>query len=201
MTVSPKLPPGCLIRPAHPRDRVALRNLLTQFRQEVLPPTSQSEWTLRVVAGGLLGAVGIHVGLALGWQRLLHLLVGPGVVVGLGALIAILATWNDDGKNFWVIEHDQQLIACAKLRQHPHYSLLHDVYVTPEWRSQGLGSHLVSHLSTQAIKPLYLTCLPKLTQFYMRLGFMPVAAKSLSPLIQYDLGIPGRFEVIPLVLR
>ena len=110
-------------------------------------------------------------------------------------------TWNDDWKNFWVIEHDDQLIACAKLRQYQQYSLLHDVYVVPEWRSQGLGSELVTHVGRQATKPLYLTCLPKLTQFYMRLGFMPIASKSLSPLIQYDLGIPGRFEVIPLVLR
>ncbi|MDX2231440.1 MAG: GNAT family N-acetyltransferase [Leptolyngbyaceae cyanobacterium bins.349] len=201
MTVFHALPPGCVIRPASPRDRAALHALLTQFRQEVLPPTSSSEWTFRIVAGSLVGGLGLHLWWSLGWQRLLNLLLGPGILVGLGMLTAICVTWNDDWKNFWVIEYRGQLIACAKLRRHQYYSLLHDVYVIPEWRSQGLGSHMVSHLGTQATRPLYLTCLPKLTQFYLRLGFMPISSKALSPLIQYDLGIPGRLEVIPLVLR
>ncbi|MDX2241202.1 MAG: GNAT family N-acetyltransferase [Leptolyngbyaceae cyanobacterium bins.302] len=201
MTVSFSLPPGCTIRRACPTDRASLHHLLIQFRQEVLPPTSQTEWTLRIIAGGLLGGMGIHVALWLGWQRFINLLLGPGAIVGVGVLAAAWITWNEDWKNFWVIEHQHQLVACAKLRCHPNYSLLHDVYVVPEWRSQGLGSHMVSYLGTQATKPLYLTCMPNLRQFYLRLGFMPVSSKTLSPLIQYDLGIPGRIQVIPLVLK
>ncbi|EKQ67167.1 acetyltransferase, N-acetylglutamate synthase [Leptolyngbyaceae cyanobacterium JSC-12] len=201
MTASFSLPSGCIIRPAQATDRTTIRNLLTQFRQEILPPVSQAEWTMRIVAVGLLGGVGIHLGLTLGLQSLWNLLWGPGVVVGLGILTAAFVNWQGEWENFWVIEYHNQLVACAKLRQHQRYSLLHDVYVLPEWRSQGLGSFLVAHLGEQANKPLYLTCLPKLTQFYMRLGFRPVSTKTLSPLIQYDLGIPGRMEVIPLVLR
>lgn len=201
MTVSFSLPPGCTIRPARPTDRVALQTLLHQFRQEILPPVTQMEWAIRVLSGGILGGVGIHLTLTMGLQRIINLLIGPGLVVGLGVLVAVWVGWNEYWKNFWVIEHGQHLVACAKLRRYDTYSLLHDVYVVPEWRSQGVGSHLVTHLGTQAIKPLYLTCLPKLAQFYLRLGFLPVSVKTLSPLIKYDLGIPGRLEVIPLVLR
>jgi len=201
MTVSLSFASESCIRPARPGDRVAIRHLLTCFRQEVLPPTSRAEWTMRFVAGGLLGGTGIYLGFALGWQRFINLLIGGSVAVGLGLLMATIVTWNDDWQHFWVIEIDGQLVACAKLRRHTHYSLLHDVYVVPEWRSQGLGSRLVACVGMQATKPLYLTCMPQLMQFYLRLGFMPVSSKSLSPLIQYDLGIPGRFEVVPLVLR
>lgn len=200
MTVSFSLPPGCLIRPASPTDRSALHTLLQQFRREVLPPVTQTEWTFRILAGGLFGGLGIHLGFMLGMQRFINLLVGSGMAIGLGVVVAIIATWNDSWKHFWVIESNHQLVACAKLRQHNTYSLLHDVYVVPEWRSRGIGSHLVAHLGTQAVKPLYLTCLPKLSPFYRRLGFMPVSTKSLSPMIRADLGIPGRLGVIPLVL-
>lgn len=201
MTVLSSMPPGCTIRRACPTDRATLQNLLTQFRQEVLPPVSKIDWLLRLITGALLVGIGIQLGFSLGWDRFANLLLAPTVIVGVAVLAATFLTWNDSWKNFWVIEHQHQLIACAKLRCYPHYSLLHDVYVVPEWRSQGLGSRLVSHLGTQATKPLYLTCLPKLAQFYLRLGFTPVSSKSLSPLIQYDLGIPGRLQVIPLVLR
>jgi GNAT superfamily N-acetyltransferase len=201
MTVLFSLPPGCTVRPARSSDRLALQNLLHQFRQEVLPPTTQTEWIVRILIAGLVGGLGIHLTLTMGMQRVIHLLMGPSVVVGLSVLVATWFSWNEYWKNFWVIEHNYQLVACAKLRCYDTYSLLHDVYVVPEWRSQGIGSHLVAHLGKQANKPLYLTCLPKLAQFYLRLGFMPVAAKTLSPLIKYDLGIPGRLDVIPLVLR
>lgn len=201
MTVLFSLPAGCTLRPARPNDRVAIRNLLNQFRQEVLPQPSRTEWTLQVLTGGLLGGVGIHLGLSLGFKQLFNMLFAPGLAIGLGITIATLVTWNENWENFWVIECDKTLLACAKLRSYKQYSLLHDVYVVPEWRSQGLGSYLVAHLGTQAQKPLYLTCLPSLKQFYIRLGFMPISSKSLSPLIQYDLGIHGRFEVVPLVLK
>lgn len=156
---------------------------------------------MRILAGGLLGGITLHLTFTMGVQRVLQLLLGPGIFVGLGLLTATILTWNDQWQNFWVIEHSHQLVACAKLRRYETYSLLHDVYVSPEWRSQGIGSHLVAHLGTQAQKPLYLTCLPKLAQFYFRLGFIPIATKTLPPLIKYDLGIPGRLDVIPLVLR
>lgn len=196
------LPPGCTIRPARALDRTAIHHLLDQFRQEILPPRSPSEQVLRLLAIALLGAGGAYLVGATGWQRTFNLLLGPTAVLGLAIALVLVITWNSDWENFWVAEHHHQIIGCAKLRRCNHYSLLHDVYVVPEWRSRGLGSSLVAHLGQQALRPLYLTCIPRLVPFYGRLGFTEVAAKSLPRMVQYELGlIQGPFEVVALALR
>ncbi len=201
MTQSFSLPPDCLLRPACAADKPLIRKLLNQFRQEMLPNASLMEWLLRGSLVGLMVGFIAVLAISFGWQRMISLLAGPTIVVGIGLLIVLVFTWNEDWENFWVIEHNSAIVACAKLRRTSRYSLLHDLYVLPEWRSQGLGSYLVHSLGSQAAKPLYLTCLPRLAQFYLRLGFIPVSANTLSPLLQFDLGLPGRLEVMPLVLR
>jgi amino-acid N-acetyltransferase len=178
-----------------------IRKLLKQFRKEVLPPTSPTRWIAKLLALALLLAIGGYLAIAISPEMLVNLLAGPALVLGMGILLAIGITWNEEWENFWVIEHQQNIVACAKLRRYSRYSLLHDLYVVPEWRSQGLGSHLVYCLGKQATKPLYLTCLPGLVQFYHRLGFAPVSSKNLPPLLQYDLGIPDRLDVVPLMLK
>lgn len=195
------LPPGCSLRPARAADRAAIHQLLNQFRQEILPPRSPSEQVLSLFAIALVGAGGAYLLGTLGWQRALNLVLGPSAVIGLAIAFALIITWNSDWEDFWVVESQHQIIACAKLRRCHHYSLLHDVYVVPEWRSQGLGSSFVFYLGQQAPKPLYLTCIPKLMPFYLRLGFREVAAKSLPRTVQYELGlVKGRFEVVALML-
>jgi N-acetylglutamate synthase-like GNAT family acetyltransferase len=201
MTKSFSLPTGCLLRPACAADKPGIRKLLQQFRQEVVPPVTLGDWILRAAIVGCGGLLTGYLAIALGLSSLLNLLAGFAAVVGIGALLTLIITWNEDWENFWIIEQGSTILACAKLRRQNRYSLLHDLYVLPEWRSQGLGSYLVHQVSTQATKPLYLTCLPKLVQFYLQFGFTPVSVHTLSPLLQYELGIPGRFEVVPLVLR
>jgi GNAT superfamily N-acetyltransferase len=195
------LPPEFTLRPACATDRVMIRALLKAFRQEVVPPISWAEWGLRFLSAGLLFLAGGWLTLTIGIQWLLRLLVIPAIMILFGIIITLMFTWNEDWVNFWVIEHNGKLVACAKLRCYPRYSLLHDLFVLPEWRNHQLGSCLVAQIGKKATKPLYLTCLPSLMQFYMRLGFMPVLTKTLSPLLQYDLGIPGRVDVVPLVLK
>jgi N-acetylglutamate synthase-like GNAT family acetyltransferase len=195
------LPPGCLVRRAQLSDRGMIRHLLEAFRREVLPQISRVERLLKGFALLLLLALVIALFANLEFQAVFNLLMAPAIALTLGLIIAYWLTNNDDWLHFWVVEQDGVLIACAKLRNHSRYSLLHDLYVLPEWRAQGVGSYLVTHLAGHATKPLYLTCLPTLVQFYLRLGFTPVAPKSLSPLLQYDLGIPGRFDVVALVLQ
>ncbi len=201
MTISRPLPPHCTLRPAAAHDRAAIQSLLTQFRREVLPPPSWADRVWRGLAIAVLLGLGVQLTGMLGLNAMMNVLVAPAIAIGLGFLAALILTWNDDWKNFWIIEHHHQLIACAKLRQTSDYSLLHDVYVTPAWRKQGLGSYLVTAVGHYAQKPLYLTCFPPLLQFYLQLGFTPVTIKALSPLIRYELGIPNHPEVIPLVLK
>ncbi len=200
MTATCVLPPNCTIRPAHAADRSLIRQLLNNFRQEVLPPPSRTDVVMRWLVWMVLGLGGLYLTLLVGPETLLHLLAGPAIVLAIGILVALLFTWNDDWRDFWVIEHEGTIVACAKLRCHSRYSVLHDVYVIPQQRSQGLGSYLVQYLGPQAIRPLYLSCMPNLVRFYNRLGFTPVAVTKLPSLLQYDLGIPGRFEVVPLKL-
>lgn len=200
MTKTHVLPPNCIIRPARSADRSLIRQLLNDFRQEVLPPPSPTDVFMKWVVWISLAIGGLCLTLLVGPGALLHLLAGPTIVLAIGILVALIFSWNDDWEDFWVIEHDRTVVACAKLRCHSRYSVLHDVYVVPQWRSQGLGSHLVNHVGQQATRPLYLSCMPNLVEFYHRLGFTPVASTKLPPLLQYDLGIPGRFEVVPLKL-
>lgn len=200
MTETRVLPPHCILRPARSLDRSLIRRLLNDFRQEVLPPPSTADVLMKWVIWVFLILGGLCLTRLLGPGTLLNLLAGPAIVLVIGVFIALLFTWNDDWEDFWVIEHKQTIIACAKLRRHSRYSVLHDVYVVPHWRSRGLGSYLVKHLGQQATRPLYLSCMPNLVKFYNRLGFTPVAPAKLPPLLQYDLGIPGRFEVVPLKL-
>lgn len=200
MTKTRVLPSNYIIRPARSLDRSLIRRLLNDFRQEVLPPPSATDVFMQWVIWFFLATGGLCLTILIGPRTLLHLLTGPAIILAIGVFVALLFTWNDDWEDFWVIEHEQTIIACAKLRCHARYSVLHDVYVVPQWRSQGLGSYLVNHMGQQAIRPLYLSCMPNLVKFYNRLGFTPVASTKLPPLLQYDLGIPGRFEVVPLKL-
>jgi N-acetylglutamate synthase-like GNAT family acetyltransferase len=150
---------------------------------------------------GLLGVVGIYAAIVPGsWRSILNFLIAPVAFASLVGWLLLQVVLQREWMHYWVIETDNHLVACAKLQCHPAYSVLFDLYVATEWRGRGLGSHLVRHLSQQATKPLYLACLPARLPFYRRLGFVPVVGKKLPPLLQYDLGIPTRPGIIPLML-
>jgi len=75
---------------------------------------------------------------------------------------------------FWVIETEEQIIACGQLRQFPGAQELGSLVVARPWRGQGLGSYLSDHLIAQAHQPLFLECLgQRLTRFYQHRGFVP----------------------------
>ncbi|UBF25412.1 GNAT family N-acetyltransferase [Kovacikia minuta CCNUW1] len=91
---------------------------------------------------------------------------------------------------FWVIEHEKQVIACGQLRSFPKAQELGSLVVAPQWRGQGLGTYLTQHLIQQATQPLYLECLgKKLVQFYTRLGFVPVPWQELPPSLKRKFGL------------
>lgn len=77
---------------------------------------------------------------------------------------------------FWVVECNEQLVACGQLRSFADAQELGSLVVMRPWRGQGLGMGLTQHLIQQATQPLYLECLGnRLVQFYTRLGFVPIA--------------------------
>ncbi|HEY9906796.1 MAG TPA: GNAT family N-acetyltransferase [Thermosynechococcaceae cyanobacterium] len=196
----PALPAECVLRPANAADQPLIQRLLTNLEQETRSDTVLSSWFGKGLGFGLLGLVGIYALIVPGGLRsLLRLLMLPILIVSAGAVLLNLSLQRE-WKQYWVIEANGYLVACAKLQRQGNYSVLYDLYVVPDWRKRGIGSHLVSYLGQQATKPLYLACLPTRLSFYRRLGFAPIAPKQLPGLLQYDLGLPTRRGIIPLVL-
>lgn len=93
-------------------------------------------------------------------------------------------------QQFWVIEHQNQIIACGQLRNFGNAQELGSVVVDPQWRQCGLGTYLCQHLIQQATQPLYLECLgSQLAKFYKNLGFLPVAWWELPPSLKAKFGL------------
>jgi amino-acid N-acetyltransferase len=93
-------------------------------------------------------------------------------------------------QQFWVIEHQNTVIACGQLRNFTNVQELGSVVVDPQWRHRGLGTYLCQHLIQQATQPLYLECLGKqLATFYRKLGFLPVAWSELPPSLKPKFGL------------
>lgn len=194
------LPTGCILRPARAEDREEIRWLLKSLERELSPNKSAAPWLAWILLLSLAAWFSVQGANSSGFRLLMQILFSA---VGVGAIV-ILATIfisiQYDWTHYWVIEHQGNLLACAKLQRQNGYSVLFDLYVIPDWRGQGLGSHLVSYLGQRATKPLYLACLPARLPFYQRLGFSQVAAKRLPLLLQYDLGLPTRPGIVPLIM-
>ncbi len=107
-------------------------------------------------------------------------------------------------QQFWVIEFENNIIACGQLRNFSEVQELGSLVVAKKWRNSGLGSFLTQHLIEQATQPVYLECLgKKLVEFYTKLGFividfpdLPASIKSkfkISQLGKKIIGVPVTF--------
>ncbi|PZD74360.1 Amino-acid acetyltransferase [Acaryochloris thomasi RCC1774] len=77
---------------------------------------------------------------------------------------------------FWVVEHQQEIIACGQLRHFAEAQELGSLVVASAWRGQGIGSFLTQWLIEQATSSLYIECLgDKLAEFYTPFGFVAVS--------------------------
>jgi N-acetylglutamate synthase-like GNAT family acetyltransferase len=182
------------IRPAIAQDKWQIQKLLSYFEPDDAPRPRQ----LHHLVLFLLTALGVNFIVLIGVRFLL-------VVIGLVSF-ALLFSWlnvvfSQEWQKFWVIEQKGRIVACGKLCEYVTYSVLYNVLVVPECRRQGMGSALVKHLIAQATKPLYLACFSNKIGFYARLGFVQVRSSDLSPMLQHELGISTRSEIVPLVLR
>jgi N-acetylglutamate synthase-like GNAT family acetyltransferase len=194
-------PPNYTIRPAITHDKWQIRRLLSNFDQEA-PPRPFADFSqgtrLYYLVLFFLTALGINFFFLLG----IRFLIGVAGLALLAALLSLLnVVFSQEWRKFWIIEQNGQVVACGKLCEYVTYSMLYNVLVLPEYRSQGLGSALVKHLTGQATKPLYLACSPAKIGFYTRLGFVQMRSSDLSPMLRHELGISTRPEIVPLVLR
>ena len=93
-------------------------------------------------------------------------------------------------QQFWLIECEDNVVACGQLRHFLDAQELGSLVVIPAWRRRGLGSYLTQHLIEEATKPLYLECLGnELTKFYSRFGFVPVSWQELPRSVQTKFGL------------
>lgn len=94
-------------------------------------------------------------------------------------------------QQFWVIECEDELVACGQLRNFSGAQELSSLVVVPAWRHRGLGSYLTTHLIQAATEPLYLECLgEKLAMFYARLGFIPVSLQDVPSSLKFKFALP-----------
>ncbi|MEA5505244.1 GNAT family N-acetyltransferase [Halotia wernerae UHCC 0503] len=93
-------------------------------------------------------------------------------------------------QKFWVIECNEDLVACGQLRNFSSVQELGSLVVARAWRNRGLGTFLTQHLINTATQPLYLECLgERLVKFYSRFGFVPVTFEDLPQSLKGKFGI------------
>lgn len=73
-----------------------------------------------------------------------------------------------------VLKHGNRIVACARLRPIGALTLLTGMLVSPDYRGQRLGHHLLQHMRPQFIAHKTFTfALPHLANFYHQHGFNP----------------------------
>ncbi|MDY6939115.1 MAG: GNAT family N-acetyltransferase [Cyanobacteriota bacterium] len=100
-------------------------------------------------------------------------------------------------QQFWTIECEGTVVACAQLRQFSQAQELGSLVVIPPWRGRGLGTYLVQYLVERATQPLYLECLgTQLERFYTRLGFVPISWSELPRSLKLKFGISQLARIV-----
>jgi GNAT superfamily N-acetyltransferase len=177
------VPSNCILRPCQIQDLRRLAWLDRQFTHRHRPDSTR-RW--RNFAA--LAFLGFSIFVALKDLRLLAM-----IMLGFAPIYLIFAWigWvtrhppSQDWVDYWVIESDQDLVACAKWRHYDSYSHLVNLYVEPRWRKQGLGASLVERLLGQTTQPIYVISDHTSVGFFRRFGFQP---------IDWD-DLPGNFPI------
>ncbi|OUC14912.1 MAG: hypothetical protein B0A82_09645 [Alkalinema sp. CACIAM 70d] len=193
------LPQEFVIRPASRRDTRSIAHLTRALASLAFQPASnpsvqalakslalpETGWGYFSLAMTIAIAIyALHTfpeptGLVFAWLILLVSLVL------LSMLILPWVNWSD----YWVVEHQGHIIACAKLYLNPTHSEVYDVFVQPYWRGKGLGAALIQTLIQEATIPIYLASLPTTVSFYQKLGFAPIEPRHLEPTLRTRLSL------------
>jgi ribosomal protein S18 acetylase RimI-like enzyme len=91
----------------------------------------------------------------------------------------ILLILRSISANTWLFECKHHIVASVKLFIYPQSIILMNLYVTPMYRRQGIGSALVNYIKHRFSQPIYLTCIPSLVTYYKRLGFVSISSDRL----------------------
>jgi N-acetylglutamate synthase-like GNAT family acetyltransferase len=192
--------PSFYLRPANANDRSQLHALTRQLHQSAIAQPVWPAWWVGFSLTLLLVIV---------WQAP-HLFIAALVSsspIWISILLALLIAQREQQKQYdryWVVEHHQQLIGCGRIDQHPQHAEIYDLFVRPEWRTQGIGHRIMTQLIAQTETPIYLASLPAAVNFYQRLGFTAIAPTELPPLLANRLSLHSpryrRVGLQPMVL-
>ncbi|WP_339410161.1 GNAT family N-acetyltransferase [Pseudomonas sp. EA_35y_Pfl2_R5] len=78
------------------------------------------------------------------------------------------------GAQLWVAE-DREIVAALCLHKVAHGHWLTSLLVDSTRRGQGVARLLIATALTDCATPVWLFCHPQLSDFYLRLGFIPCA--------------------------
>lgn len=193
MTSRFSLPANCVVRPAEKADRWALQRLVFLLIQSEALGFDARLLAYRLTSICLLiGLLRLQVWLLkeLPLPMLQALLIGGIITTGTWAIASLfvlvlyillvptepLFNWS----MYWVIECDNQPVACAALTSGKDFCVLYHVVVAKAWRRRSLASYLVNQLVQKSQFPIYLVCKPQRTSFYTQFGFVPVSWQELT---------------------
>jgi N-acetylglutamate synthase-like GNAT family acetyltransferase len=160
------------VRPSQAQDRQRLAALDRAWAEAAAPSTTKY-W--RNVAA--LAFLVFCIGVALKDVKLLAM-----VLLAFAPLYGVLGWFywlsqnppKRDWINYWVVECDGKIQACAKWEHYDAYSLLQQLYVVPKWRLHGLGRLLLECLVNQANQPIYVVSDRQHRVFFTHFGFVPL---------------------------
>jgi GNAT superfamily N-acetyltransferase len=199
------VPAECIMRPSQIRDLRQLAGLDRRLTAELNSDNHPDRW--RNFAA--LAFLTFSIVVALKDLKLLGL-----ILLGFAPIYCIFG-WlhyltqhppNQEWGNYWVVECNDRLIACAKWQHYASYSELQQLYVVPKWRFHGLGSSLTDRLISQTDQPIYILSDRKSDRFFTRFGFVAIDWDDLPPNFPVpEFTVPGlersRQDLIPMVRR
>ena len=201
MAKSYSLPPECILRPARPTDRVAIRMLAYRLSKWAIPASSHSQLIPQEIAVILAIAVAttLLTFLILKITGITNNLTDLEIFVCriffwlamiLPFLIEYLVIFQSKSSECFVVACNGRLVAYAILFHQHKLTVLQYLFVAPSFRKQGIGSYLIQSLTQKTHKPLFLWSLPNKVRFYTSLGFVP-AKQLFSTQIRHKLKLFG----------
>lgn len=177
--VSSPVLPQCRLRPALASDRRQIRELTRRLQQVAVPA---SKW--QSFGGWVL--IGLLTFLCLRYPQMgAALLVSATPLIAVVVLALMLADRDQQQQyeRYWVMEYNGQIVGCGRIDIHPQHSEIYDLFVSPAWRSGGVGRSIIQQLIAQSTRPVYLASLPQAVSFYRQFGFRPIAARELPVIL------------------
>lgn len=180
MSESTNLPPGCTVRCAQPQDRLSIIKLmfvsLTGSGNYILNTNIFIAFTLLVftLTGNFL--IGILIDFNIQNFLVLNLLLFVATKPTHGKINLFISSSK---LRFWLVECNELIVGYGLTSECHTYTTIKILYILPAYRSQKLGSILLSYIIENTNKPLYLFCRAKLISFYQRFGFESTSRKQL----------------------